>query len=212
MTQALVLDLGLSKHYECGMNISEIAALIEQRRSVKPIDMDPDKEITDEIWQVLFECANWAPSHGLTEPWRFTVFRGESRRQLADALQQAYKSETPEVEFRQDKYEKMALNTSYAHAVLAVWMKRGELPKVPVLEEIEAVACAVQNMHLAAAAAGLGMYWSSPGIAYGENFAEFLKLGSEDKCLGIIYIGWPKEGREWPKSSRKPAMDKVFWR
>jgi nitroreductase len=194
------------------MNISETAELIAHRRSIKPIDMDPEKEITDETWQTLIECANWAPSHGHTEPWRFTIFRGDSRLQLADAVQLAYKLETPEAEFRQEKYEKLRLNILYAHAVIAVWMKRGNEPKVPVMEEIEAVACAVQNMHLAASAAGLGLFWSSPQSAYGESFAEFLQLGSEDKCLGLIYVGWPKEGREWPKSSRKIAMDKVNWR
>ena len=194
------------------MNITETAALIAHRRSIKPIDMDPEKEVTDEMWQTLFECANWAPNHGLTEPWRFTIFRGESRSQLADAIQKAYKLETPEAEFSQEKHDKMRLNILYAHAVIAVWMKRGELPKVPVIEEIEAVACAVQNMHLAAAAAGLGMFWSSPAAAYGGSFAEFLELGEEDKCLGLLYVGWPKEGKAWPKSSRKPAMDKVSWR
>ena len=35
------------------------------------------------------------------------------------------------------------------------------------VEEIEAVACAVQNMHLTATARGLGAYWSTSGC-YGE--------------------------------------------
>lgn len=194
------------------MNISEIAALIAHRRSIKPIDMNPEKVVTDEMWQTLIECANWAPSHGHTEPWRFTIFRGDSREELAEEVQLAYKLETSETEFRPDKYEKMRLNILYAHAVIAIWMKRGNEPKIPVIEEVEAVACAVQNMHLAASTAALGMYWSTPQAAYGKSFAKFLELGDEDQCLGLIYVGWPKEGREWPKSSRKSAMDKVVWR
>jgi len=194
------------------MNITQAAALIAHRRSVKPIDMDPEKEVTEGVWQTLIECANWAPSHGHTEPWRFTIYRGGSRKFLAEALQAAYKSDTPEAEFKPEKYEKMALNPLYAHAVVAIVMKRGDLPKIPVIEEIEAVACAVQNMHLAASAAGLGMFWSSPAAASGTSFGEFLKLGDDDRCLGLLYVGWPKEGKEWPKSTRKPAMDKVVWK
>ncbi len=186
--------------------------MIANRRSVKPINMDSDKEITDGMWQTLIECANWAPSHNHTEPWRFTIFRGESRKHLAEALQEAYKVDTPEAEFKPEKYEKMGRNPLYAHAVMAIIASPGNLPKIPMVEEIAAVACAVQNMHLAASSAGLGMFWSSPAVASGENFAEFLKLGDDDKCLGLLYVGWPKEGREWPKSSRKPAMDKVVWK
>ena len=207
-----MLDLGRSQPYECFMNITQVAALIAHRRSIKPVDMDPEKEVTEGIWQTLIECANWAPSHGHTEPWRFTIYRGGSRKYLAEALQEAYKSDTPEVEFKPEKYEKMGLNPLYAHAVIVIVMKRGDLPKIPVIEEIEAVACAVQNMHLAASAAGLGMFWSSPAAASGETFAEYLNLGDDDKCLGLLYVGWPKEGKEWPKSTRKPAMDKVTWK
>src|ERR1051326_6502439 len=34
----------------------------------------------------VLEAANWAPSHGQTEPWRFIVFEGEARRALAEAV------------------------------------------------------------------------------------------------------------------------------
>ena len=207
-----VLDVELCSDYESCMNISETAALIAHRRSVKPIDMDADKEITDGMWQTLIECANWAPSHGHTEPWKFVIYRGGSRQQLAEALQNAYKEDTPPAEFKPEKHEKMGKNPLYAHAVIAVVMKRGDKPKVPVMEEVEAVACAVQNMHLAAASAGLGLFWSSPAATYGANFAEYLQLGEEDKCLGLLYVGWPKEGKDWPKSVRRPAMDKVVWK
>ncbi len=207
-----VLDVEWRGDYVCSMNISETAALIAHRRSVKPIDMDADREITDGVWQTLIECANWAPSHGHTEPWKFIIYRGSSRQQLAGALQDAYKADTSPTEFKPEKHEKMGKNPLYAHAVIAVVMKRGDKPKVPVLEEIEAVACAVQNMHLAASAAGLGLFWSSPAVTYGEKFAEYLDLGEEDKCLGLLYVGWPKEGKEWPKGVRRPAMDKVVWK
>lgn len=194
------------------MDLIEAAELIAHRRSVKPIDMDSEKNITSDLWETLIECANWAPSHGHTEPWKFIIYRGESRSDLANALQAAYKADTPEADFMAEKYEKMGRNPLYAHAVVAVVMARGAVVKIPVLEEVEAVACAVQNMHLAASAAGLGMFWSSPPATYGASFAKFLELGDDDQCLGLLYVGWPKEGKSWPVGSRRPAMKKVVWK
>jgi len=194
------------------MNLQQTAELIAHRRSIKPIDMDAEKEVTKELWDTLFECANWAPSHGHTEPWKFIVYQGDARSEIASAIQNAYKVDTPEAEFRPEKYEKMGLNPLYAHAVVAIVMKPGDNPKIPEIEEIEAVACAVQNLHLAAASAGLGVFWSSPAIGYGETFAKSLNLGNAEKCLGVLYVGWPKDGKTWPTSSRKPAADKVTFK
>ena len=47
-------------------------------------------------------------------------------------------------------------------AIIAVSMKRDVTEKIPEIEEIEAVACAIQNMLLTATAYGLGTFWSSP--------------------------------------------------
>ena len=66
-------------------------------------------------------------------------------------------------------------------------------------------------MHLAASAKGLGLYWSSPPVSYGEGMKTFLGLGAEDQCLGFLFVGWPKDGFEWPVSRRKPAEEKVIW-
>lgn len=194
------------------MQLEEISKLIAHRRSIKPALMDAEKEVSKELWDTLFDAANWAPSHGHTEPWKFHVFAGDSRNVIAKALQDAYKAETPEAEFRPEKHEKMGKNPLFAHAVIAVEMHRGDNAKIPVMEEIEAVACAVQNMHLAASAAGLGLFWSSPLATYGQSFSDFLELREEDQCLGLLYIGFPKEGKEWPKSIRRPVEDKVIWK
>ena len=32
---------------------------------------------------LMLEAARWAPNHGLTEPWRFTVFAGDRRQALS---------------------------------------------------------------------------------------------------------------------------------
>ena len=59
----------------------ELEKIIKHRRNIKPQfftpDVIPDQEIKD-----ILESANWAPTHGFTEPWRFVVFSGSSRQIL----------------------------------------------------------------------------------------------------------------------------------
>lgn len=194
------------------MQIEEVSHLIANRRSIKPALMDASRDVSAELWQTLFEAANWAPSHGHTEPWRFIVHSGESRGEIATALQTAYKAETPEAEFRPEKFEKMGKNPFLANSVVTIVRKRDPKGKIPEVEEVEAVACAVQNLHLVASAAGLGVFWSSPVATYGESFAQSLGLAEDERCLGLLYIGWPKEGQPWPCSKRGDAMAKVDFR
>jgi nitroreductase len=193
-------------------SISQISAIIRNRRTVKPGLMDPGREIPRELLDEIFENANWAPTHGFTEPWRFKVFTGDSRRTLAENYQRLYKETTLEGEFRPEKYEKFGINPQIAPVVVAICMARGDNPKIPEIEEIEAVACAVQNMHLTAAAAGLGAFWSSPPVLGCDGMRDFLGLRECDRCLGLFYLGWLKEGEAWPTGSRKPTADKVEWR
>lgn len=171
--------------------------------------MDGERVVADELWAELFECANWAPSHGHTEPWRFKVYRGEAREDLGRGLQAAYREETPEGEFREEKFEKLGRNPQLANGVAVVCMKRDPKGKIPEVEELEAVGCAVQNLHLAAQSVGLGVFWSSPALSYGEVFGDFLGLEEGERCLGMLYVGWPKDGLEWPKSARGDWRRKV---
>ena len=188
-----------------------ISEIIRNRRTVKPAVMDADLEIPRELIDELFENANWAPTHGFTEPWRFKVFAEGERSELAQTLQDLYTEHTPEDQFREDKWEKLGRNPLLAPLVVAICMRRGDNPKIPVNEEIEAVACAVQNMHLTASAAGLGAFWSSPPILDTDGMRNFLGLRDEDYCLGLFYLGWLKEGENWPVSSRQPVQEKVEW-
>jgi len=188
-----------------------ISEIIRNRRTVKPAVMDADLEIPRELIDELFENANWAPTHGFTEPWRFKVFADDMRSELAQTLQDLYAEHTPEDQFREDKLEKLGRNPLLAPLVIAICMRRGDNPKIPVTEEIEAVACAVQNMHLTASAAGLGAFWSSPPILDTDGMRNFLGLRDEDCCLGLFYLGWLKEDENWPVSSRQPVQEKVEW-
>lgn len=190
---------------------SQLSALIRHRRSIKPVDMDATRSVERALLTQVLEDATWAPNHGMTEPWKFIVYQGAGRQRLAETMQRIYRETTPAYEFREDKMKKMSENPLLAPVVIAVVMERRAGAKIPELEEIEAVACALQNLQLSATAAGLGCYWSSPPLLSTREFAEWLQIGAEDRCVGIIYLGWPRAGLNWPKSVRKPVESKTQW-
>jgi nitroreductase len=189
-------------------NPESISNVIRYRRTIKPKQFS-DRAVDDGIIQEMLENANWAPTHGMTEPWRLSVFTGQARRRLGEFLAATYKAITPPEAFKPNKYEGMSRNALLAPVVIALGMKRQEIEKISELDEIQAVACAVQNMHLTAAAHGLGGFWSTNAAAVSEAMRDFLGLGPRDRALGLFYVGYP--ACDWPSSDRQPIDGKVRW-
>lgn len=190
-------------------NKEEISKLIRHRRSIYPAQYSGEI-IKKEIIEEILENANWAPTHKLSEPWRFTVFSGEGLKKLGDFMSELYKQvATSRGVFEEKNYETLKNKPLLASHVIAIGMKRDEKERLPEIEEIEAVACAVQNMYLTASAYGIGCYWGSGGVTYFEEAKSFFGLGPKDKLLGFMYMGMP--GGKWPNSKRKPIDDKVTW-
>ncbi len=190
------------------LRIAAANALIRRRRTIKPKDMS-DKPVEPIQLATILENANWAPTHGMTEPWRFFIFTGQGRERLGNFCQSLYSKITPEAEVRADKFEKLGAQPLLAPVVIAVGMKRQDIEKIPEIEEIEAVACAVQNMHLTASALGMAAFWSTPPITYTDEMRAWLGLEDKrDKCLGFFYLGWPKD-EEWPEGTRGDVSDKI---
>jgi nitroreductase len=191
--------------------LDSISALIRSRRSIKPVDMETAREVPETlIWQLL-ENASWAPTHGLTEPWKFHVFEGAARQRLATAMHQIYHEVTPAAEFRPEKAVKMSQNPLLAPVVIACCAEKRGGEKIPFLEEIEAVACALQNLMLSATAAGLASFWSSPPLLATAAFNQWLELSPEDQCVGLMYLGWPKPERALLNPGRRPVSEKTVW-
>lgn len=190
-------------------NLSEINELIKDRRTIYP-EQYSTRKVHREIIENMLNNAIWAPTHGMTQPWRFKVFMGESRKELGDFLQQAYKDFMLADKFNEMKYERSKNRTLMASAVIAICMERDPDEKIPEIEEVEAVACAVQNMQLTATGYGIGAFWSSPKFCYTPAANEFLGLGEKDKCLGFLYLGYPSI--DWPKSRRRPIEYVTEWK
>lgn len=189
-------------------NLSEINAVIRDRRSIAPENYT-SRKVHREIIENLINNAIWAPSHGMTQPWRFKVFMEEGVKKIGYFIPELYKAITPEDSFSQRKFDKMMARPDKVSVIIAICMERDPNRKIPEIEEVEAVACAVQNMALTCTAYGLGSFWSSPKVVYTEEMKSFLGLGAEDKCLGLFYIGYPSV--DWPKSHRKPMEYVTEW-
>lgn len=191
------------------MNISpeQASELIRNRRSLYPAQYSGEP-IDDDIIATLLENANWAPTHKLTEPWRFRVFKGDGIKKLAEFQAGLYKEVNEKNgSFDSIKYEKLQNKPLLCSHIISIGMKRNEI--VPEMEEIASVACAVQNMYLTAAAYGLACYWTTGGITFYENAKPFFGLEENDKLMGFLYLGIPKS--KWPEGRRKPIEEKVVW-
>lgn len=191
-------------------NLSEINELIRERRTIYPEQFSSRKVHKEQI-EVILNNGQWAPTHGNTQPWRFKVFMGEEHRQeLSQELGKIYQTVVPEDLQNDQKLAKLMRRPMITSAVIAVSMERQPEEKILEMEEIEAVACAIQNMHLTCTAYGLGAFWSTPKIIYTEQMNAYLGLGEKDKCLGLFYIGYPEI--EWPKAHRRPLDYTTEWK
>lgn len=189
-------------------NLSEITDLIKNRRTIYP-EQFSDRKVHKEQLELILNNAQWAPTHGNTQPWRFKVFTEESRQVLSDFLAETYLKLTPPEAQSDLKLAKMMQRPMQASAVIAVCMERQPTEKILEIEEVEAVACAIQNMHLTCTAYGLGGFWATPKLIYSQEMNQFLKIGEKDKCLGLFYIGYP--AIEWPTAHRKPLEYTTEW-
>ena len=182
--------------------------LARSRRSVFPDQFDAGKKVDDEIIKEILTNALWAPNHGQTEPWQFTVFTDAGLQEFASFQSELYKKEAGE-SFVEGKYIKLQQQPLRASHIIALGMKRTTTKNIPEIEDIEAVACAVQNIYLSVAAYGLGGYWTTGGIAYSPNAKPFFGLGEQDKLLGFFYIA--HIAIPAPKAKRLPFEQKVKW-
>lgn len=182
------------------------------RRTIKPAAMDPRSIVDRDLILSLLEDAHWAPTHGLTQPWRFHVFTSpEARAELGGALVGIYDQLTPEAARDVNKRTKLIAGPERAPVVIAVLARVEPNGKIPEWEEIAAVSCAVQNLMLSAHEHGLGTFWSTPPAACSPQFAQWLGLDDTHHALGLLYLGRPLAEAPSPRSSRSPLAERVRW-
>jgi nitroreductase len=194
-------------------SVEILCAAIANRRSMGIARVHADKPVDRRLIEQALEAADWAPSHGETEPWRFTVYTGESRRALGEAFAEAYRQDAGSENFKQATYE---ANRERAFSA-PVWISIGVTPALKpdgsllmtMEEELMATACAVQNLHLVVNAGGMAGMWLSKGVFVHPHTAQFVGLEPPSRLLGFFFFGVP--AIPWPAGERRPLSEKVRW-
>jgi nitroreductase len=174
------------------------------RHSISKVKPDP---VPHAIIEKLLQAAVQAPNHYRVRPWRFIVLTGKSREALGEVLAQALKKQNPELP--QAGMDVERAKPLRAPILIAVGVDKPADPRVLEIENICAVAAAVENLLLAAHAEGLGAMWRTGTAARDPEVKKFLGLSPNQELISFIYIGYPDMV---PAAVERPSFeDRTVW-
>ncbi|MGL5809062.1 MAG: nitroreductase family protein [Nocardioides sp.] len=185
--------------------------LIARRHSNSRL-RDPGPDLI-ELDQIL-TAAMSAPDHRRLRPWRFTVFTGESRREFGGLVAQRLAGISPGQDPARLARERDRMLRAPAVVAVGAAIESGS---VPAVEQVCAVAAAVQNMLLAATALGYGSIWRTGWVCADDGVKELLGLRPQDYLLGFVYLGTedvhrpdsPTREREFAGDADHPGDSRV---
>jgi|SRR5581483_1275437 len=187
------------------MNVFEIIA---RRRSIGKMTAERPKR--EQIEQML-EAATHAPNHHHVQPWKFIVLAGDARAELGDVMAEALLARGGDLNDEKGralflKERNKLLRAPVVIAVAAEYPRQGNALEV---ENIEAVAAAVENMLLVAEELGLAAMWRTGDAAYDPRIKQWLQLAPEDHIVAFVYVGYPAI----PRQPRHPVpfQEKTTW-
>jgi 5,6-dimethylbenzimidazole synthase len=173
---------------------AEIASLyraIRERRDMRhflPQPVDP------EVLARLLAAAHCAPSVGLMQPWRLLRITDPALRRDIHALVETERGHTAAaLGERSDEFMRLKVDgiRDCGELLVAALMDRREehlfgrrtLPEM----DLASVACAIQNLWLAARAEGLGMGWVS--LFDPQALGQMLRIPAGGKAVAILCLG-----------------------
>ncbi len=107
------------------------------------------------------------------------------------------------------RLRKLLANPLKASHIIAIILRRSTTVDIPEMEELAAVACAVENIYLSVTAYGLGGYWSTGGPTFDNGAREFFDLAEGDRLMGFFYLGHVRLPSMMGK--RTPVKEKTTW-
>ena len=161
------------------MNLLELAA---RRRTHKAFGPEP---LPRETLLEILSAARFAPTHHMTEPWRFRVLGPDA---LAALKETAGEKEAVKLD--------RAPTLVVASAVLT-----GDL--VADEEDICAAAAAIQLVLLAATERGVATYWRTPQVLRTAPGRAAAGVPAGERVLGLLHFGTPE--REPAARERRPV-------
>ncbi len=180
-------------------------ALLRERRSIFNFRPDP---VPMPLLEVALEAGRWAPNHKLTEPWRFTILGPETRVALIEdfaafAVRKLSPDATPDQRERAIAKARQKWSSKPAVVVVSQFLVDDEFRRG---EDYASVACAIQNIMLAAWAVGLGSQWSTTPVTRDPVAMAKAGIPEGERVVGFIFLGYPAE---IPETRRKPLAEVV---
>lgn len=172
-----------------------IYRVIAERRDMRHFSRKP---VPAEVLQRILHAAHQAPSVGLMQPWRFIRISDRDLRSKIHELVECERQLTAQAMGERDT-EFLRLKVEGIHDCAELWVAalmdrreehifgRRTLPEM----DLASVACAIQNMWLAARAEGLGMGWVS--LFDPEKLAALLGIPADGKPVAILCLGQVEE-------------------
>lgn len=160
-------------------------------------------EVAPELLARLLEAAHQAPSVGLMQPWRFIRITRPALRESIHGLVEEERTRTAEaLGERSDEFMRLKVEgiRDCAELLVVALMDgreahvfgRRTLPEM----DLASLACAIQNLWLAARAEGLGMGWVS--LFEPQALADLLNMPTGSKPLAVLCLGPVTEFYEAP--------------
>ena len=188
---------------EQAFSLEERAAVyraIAERRDMRHFS---GGEVAPELLARLLEAAHQAPSVGLMQPWRFIRITRPALREAIHGLVDEERLRTAEaLGERSDEFMRLKVEgiRDCAELLVVALMDgreahvfgRRTLPEM----DLASLACAIQNLWLAARAEGLGMGWVS--LFEPQALADLLNMPTGSKPLAVLCLGPVTEFYEAP--------------
>ena len=178
-------------------------------------------EVAPELLARLLQAAHQAPSVGLMQPWRFIRITRPELRESIHALVEAERVRTAEaLGERSDAFMRLKVEgiRDCAELLVAALMDgreahvfgRRTLPQM----DLASLACALQNLWLAARAEGLGMGWVS--LFDPLELAQLLGMPAGSQPVAVLCLGPVSEFYDKPMLvqegwAREQALDELVF-
>lgn len=181
----------MSEHAFSDQERAAVYRAIGERRDMRHFVQG---EVAPQVMTRLLSAAHQAPSVGLMQPWRFIRITERALRGRIQALVEAERALTAQaLGERSDEFMKLKVEgiNDCAELWVAALMDNREphifgrrtLPEM----DLASLACAIQNLWLAARAEGLGMGWVS--LFDPKALAVLLGMPSGAKPVAVLCLG-----------------------
>ncbi|MEO7804540.1 MAG: nitroreductase, partial [Actinomycetota bacterium] len=200
------VSLGPKRHRRADLDTYEA---IMTRKSVSPLE--GPSPTGAQIVQLL-NAAVRAPSHHLTQSWRFIAVTAKALDDLGDVFATRVQMEDPDAPDLERRLADARSQPHRAPAIIVAVYRKSSHPKAVEVEDRYAIGAAVQNLLLAAHSMGLGTYWRTGPNAFDEGVKSHLGLTQSEEIAGFIYVGHlPADASNTAMAERTPAEEVTTW-